>query len=379
VIARVDTEAGSEKSASKQQDADEEEKTTGQPVEPEVPEDGQAEPPRQEPKEGVPAEKDHSSRPAVQPEKPDEDFDSFADIPASPSVRRLARELGVNLKLVQGSASGGRISESDIKAFVKKGEVFGAAGMDAIPPAPSELPDFSQWGEIESVELSKIRRLTAESTSRSWHQVPHVTQFDQADVTDLQNFIAQHNENQKEQKSAARLTITAVLIRVCAEALKKFPQFNASIDMLGQKLILKKYIHIGVMVATSRGLMVPVIRNAERKSISKLAGELSDLAERARNRKIKPDEMQGGTFSISNQGGIGGIAFTPIVLWPQAAILGVSRSSTIPVYCDGEFRPRKVLPLSLSYDHRIIDGADSARFLRWVCESLEQPFTMFLE
>ena len=260
---------------------------------------------------------------------------------------------------------------------MKKSDVSGGDEIDSSSQAPPELPDFSQWGEIESVALSKIRRLTAESTSRSWRQVPHVTQFDQADITDLSKFIA---KNSKEvQKAGAKLTVTAVLIKVCSEALKKFPQFNASIDTLNHKLILKKYVHIGVMVATARGLIVPVIRNADRKSISELALAIVDLAEKARNKKIKPDEMQGGTFSISNQGGIGGTAFTPIVLWPQAAILGVSRSSIIPIYRDSEFTPRESLPLSLSYDHRIIDGADAARFLRWICESLEQPFTMFLE
>lgn len=385
VIARVDTgaetAAGGQKEkapaeAPYEEKIAEEEAAAEKEKDADVREDQAAESNEEERQETL-EKQDREDRPTEEPKASDEDIGSFAGIPASPSVRRLARELGVNLKLVQGSAPGGRISENDIKAFKKKGDVSGGLEIDSVPPASTELPDFSQWGEIESVELSKIRRLTAESTSRSWRQVPHVTQFDQADITDLSDFITQNAE--KVRKKGARLTITAVLIKVCAEALKKFPQFNASIDTANQKLILKKYVHIGVMVATARGLMVPVIRNADRKTISELAIEIVDLADQARSKKIKLEQMQGGTFSISNQGGIGGTAFTPIVLWPQAAILGVSRSSTVPIYRDAEFTPRESLPLSLSYDHRIIDGADAARFLRWICESLEQPFTMFLE
>jgi pyruvate dehydrogenase E2 component (dihydrolipoamide acetyltransferase) len=174
------------------------------------------------------------------------------------------------------------------------------------------------------------------------------------------------------------LTVTAILAKVCAAALKKHDRFNASIDTVNQRLIIKKFIHMGIAVDTPRGLLVPVVRNADEKSISQLAAEISDLAERARSKKLKPDEMEGGTFTISNQGGIGGVGFTPIVFWPQAAILGVSRASVEPRYVDGEFKPRSMLPLSLSFDHRIIDGADAARFLRWIGETLEQPFTMHL-
>jgi len=302
-----------------------------------------------------------------------EEEGAYAGVPASPSVRRLARELGVDLRTVQGRAPGGRISESDVKSFVKQSREPGGAQAEA-----NGLPDFSQWGEVESVELSKVRRLTAETTTSSWLRIPHVTQFDQADITSLEAFIAENAEAVQRQ-SGGKLTVTAILVKVCAEALKRFPRFNASIDTVGQRLILKKFAHIGVMVATARGLLVPVVRNADRKGISELAGEIADLADRARNKKIKADEMQGGTFSISNQGGIGGTAFTPIVLWPQAAILGVSRSSVVPVYRDGAVCPRLILPLSLSYDHRIVDGADAARFLRWICAGLEQPFAMFLD
>ena len=239
------------------------------------------------------------------------------------------------------------------------------------------LPDFSRWGNIETVELEAVRRITAANMSIAWHTVPHVTQFDQADITGLQEFIKKNAE--KVARNGGKLTVTAVLAKVCAAALKKFARFNASIDTANGQLIFKKYIHIGIAADTPRGLLVPVVRNADQKSISTLAAEIADLADRARSKKLKPDEMEGGTFTISNQGGIGGVGFTPIVFWPQAAILGVSRAAVVPQYIEGEFKPRSMLPLALSFDHRIIDGADAARFLRWVCESLDQPFTMVLE
>jgi pyruvate dehydrogenase E2 component (dihydrolipoamide acetyltransferase) len=390
VIARVDTDADSagegeeekrseessvQTSAEKEKTADTEEK-----------ESGAEEEKKGVPREDKPAEADREQEDAGKrgrDEPPsvdaavDQDIGGFEGVAAAPSVRRLAREMGVDLRKVQGSAPGGRISESDVKAFVKRGGPAGDSQGEPTTAESPELPDFSQWGEIESVDLSKVRRLTAESTSTSWRQIPHVTQFDQADITALQDFIDQNAE--KVRQAGGKLTLTAILAKVCCEGLKKFPHFNASIDIGNRKLILKKYIHLGVMVATSRGLLVPVIRNADRLSISELSAAIVDLADRARNKKIKPDELQGGTFSISNQGGIGGTAFTPVVLWPQAAILGVSRSSTVPVYRDGDLAAREILPLSLSYDHRVVDGADAARFLRWICESLEQAFHLFLE
>jgi len=301
--------------------------------------------------------------------------------PASPSVRRFARELGVDIHEVKAGGPGGRITEADVKAHVKKGERPGtkAPVQDAGTGGFREpaLPDFSRWGDIETVELAAVRRITAANMSTAWRTVPHVTQFDQADITGLQEFIKKNAD--KVARSGGKLTVTAVLVKVCAEALKKFTSFNASIDPVHEQLIFKKYIHIGIAADTPRGLLVPVVRDADRKSISRLAAEIADLADRARNKKLKPDEMEGGTFTISNQGGIGGVGFTPIVFWPQAAILGVSRASVAPKYIDGEFKPRSMLPLALSFDHRIIDGADAARFLRWVCESLEHPFTMMLE
>ena len=298
-------------------------------------------------------------------------------VPASPSIRRLARELGVHIRDVRGSGPGGRISETDVKSHVRT--VQGAAGQAVVTAGGGEpeLPDFTRWGDIEVLTLETVRRITAQSTAASWHTVPHVTQFDKADITSLGPFV--ESKAQTVARAGGRLTVTAILTKVCAEALKKFPRFNASIDMKQERLILKKYVHISMAVDTPRGLLMPVIRNADTKSITELAVEIVDLAGRSRNKKIKPNELEGGTFSISNQGGIGGVAFTPIVLWPQAAILGVSRAAMEPRLVDGQFHPRNILPLSLSYDHRIIDGADAARFLRWVCESLEHPFNLYLE
>jgi pyruvate dehydrogenase E2 component (dihydrolipoamide acetyltransferase) len=296
-------------------------------------------------------------------------------------VRRFARELGVDIHQIEASGPGGRITEADVKAHIRKGErpALQAPAQEAAAASPGQpsLPDFSRWGDVETVELDAVRRITAANMSTAWNTVPHVTQFDEADVTVLQEFIKKNAD--RVARSGGKLTVTAVIARVCAEALKRFPRFNASIDTANQKLILKNYVHIGIAADTPRGLLVPVVRNADQKSISQIAAEIADLAERARNKKLKPDEMEGGTFTISNQGGIGGVNFTPIVFWPQAAILGVSRTEVKPQYIDGEFQPRSMLPLALSFDHRIIDGADAARFLRWMCESLENPFTMMLE
>jgi pyruvate dehydrogenase E2 component (dihydrolipoamide acetyltransferase) len=239
------------------------------------------------------------------------------------------------------------------------------------------MPDFSRWGETDIEEMETVRRLTAQSTAASWTTIPHVTQFDEADITGLMGFIEKNAP--KVEKAGAKLTVTAIITRVCAEALKRFPRFNASIDVANRRIILKRYVHIGIAADTPRGLLVPVIRDADQRSIVDLAKAIGDLAQRARNKKIKPDELEGGTFSISNQGGIGGVGFTPIVLWPQVAILGVSRSTVKPVFVQDRFEPRTILPLSLSYDHRIIDGADAARFLRWICDGLEQPMTLFLD
>jgi len=300
-------------------------------------------------------------------------------VAASPSIRRMARELGVDIRSVPGSGPGGRISESDIKRHVRKGRQGGTRTGDSADgsAAVAPLPDFSRWGTVEEKPLETVRRLTAESTTASWHAVPHVTQFDKADITGLQPFLDRHAE--RVAKAGGKLTVTAVLAKICAEALVRNPRFNASIDMQRGTLIMKSYINIGIAVDTPNGLFMPVIYDADRKSITALSVEIVDLAQRARDRKIKPSELEGGTFSISNQGGIGGVAFTPIVLWPQVAILGVSRSAVEPVAQGDVFVPRTMLPLSLSYDHRVIDGADAARVLKWICQSLEQPLQLFMD
>ena len=299
-------------------------------------------------------------------------------VPASPAIRRLARELGADIHAVRGSGPGGRITEADVKAHVRgvlKGGQAAAPGMQADAGEPP-LPDFSRWGTVETVEFSTVRRLTAASTAVSWRVIPHVTQFDKADITDLEDFLKQ-NAGQVA-RAGGKLTLTPVLTRVCAQALIKFPHFNASLDAGRGRLVLKRYVHIGIAVDTPRGLLVPVVRDADTRSITDLAVAIADLAERARNKKVTAAEMEGGSFTISNQGGIGGVGFTPIILWPQVAILGISRAATEPVAVEGQFQPRRMLPLSLSYDHRVIDGADAARFLRWVCACLEQPMMLVL-
>jgi pyruvate dehydrogenase E2 component (dihydrolipoamide acetyltransferase) len=242
-----------------------------------------------------------------------------------------------------------------------------------------EMPDFSKWGDISRKPLSKVRSIIAGGTEQSWSLIPHVTQFDKADITDLEIFRKKYSKIAE--KEGGKLTVTAIILKVIVAALKKYPRFNSSIDPQKGEIIYKEYYNIGMAVDTDRGLLLPVIRDVDKKSILDLSVELLELADRTRDKKVTPDEMEGGTFTISNQGGIGGTDFTPIVFWPQVAILGISRASKQPVYDEDEetFKPRTVLPLSLSYDHRIIDGADAARFLRWVTEALEHPFLIDFE
>jgi len=302
--------------------------------------------------------------------------------PASPAVRRLAREIGVNVDEVQGSGPGGRISQEDVKEHARRilssvPSTSGAGGGAAAGVRPARaLPDFQKWGEVERQPLSNIRRATAEHLSYAWNAIPHVTQFDKADVTALEELRKKFKDQIA--KQGGNLTVTAMLVRILATAVRKFPQFNASIDTERGELIVKKYVNVGVAVDTDRGLLVPVIRNAGRKNISEISIEINQLAVRAREKKLTLEEMSGGGISISNLGGIGGTYFTPIVNWPEVAILGVSRTITEPVWKDTAFQPRQMLPLSLSYDHRVIDGADAMRFLRWVAEAIEQPFLLSL-
>jgi pyruvate dehydrogenase E2 component (dihydrolipoamide acetyltransferase) len=390
VIAQIETEAESSDEATAEPESAAAETTEA--VEEETAKEEPTEAPEEKPeKETVKEERDaeREKAPEKTADKPEPKETETKAVerpaeggpaPASPSVRRFARELGVDIYAVQASGPGGRITEADVKAYIKArdrtAKPASAEGIAAGVVEEPELPDFSRWGDIETQDLDSVRRITAANMSTAWRTVPHVTQFDQADITDLQEFTAKNAE--KVAENGGKLTVTAILVKVCAAALKKFGRFNASIDPTNNRLILKKYVHIGIAADTPRGLLVPVVRDADQKNISQLAVEITDLAERARNKKLKPDEMEGGTFTISNQGGIGGVGFTPIVFWPQVAILGVSRASIEPRYMDGEFKPRSMLPLSLSFDHRLIDGADAARFLRWMCDSLEQPFNLLL-
>jgi len=298
-------------------------------------------------------------------------------IPAAPSVRRLARELGVDLRDVAGSGQLGRISAEDVRRYAQGGAGALRPGGMAIEPAP--LPDFSRWGETERVPMSKIRQVTVRTMTQAWATVPMVTHFDEADATHFEA-LRQRFKKLVEQ-AGAKLTPTAMLLKVVAGALRRFPDFNASIDVEKQEIVYKKYVHLGTAVDTEHGLLVPVIRDADRKSVVELAVELGEIAEKARRRKIAPDDMIGGNFIVSNLGGIGGTGFTPIVTPPDVAILGVSRGTMKPVWNAerGEFEPRLMMPLALSYDHRLIDGASAARFLRWICQAVEEPFLLTLE
>jgi pyruvate dehydrogenase E2 component (dihydrolipoamide acetyltransferase) len=305
--------------------------------------------------------------------------------PASPGVRRLARELGVDIYNVTGTATGGRISEADVKQFAKA-IVTGSTtvnGSQTVRVAPGfsrvapKLPDFSKWGPIESVAMRAVRRKTADHLAEAWNTIPHVTQHDKADVTELEDLRKRFAA--KAEMAGGKMTMTAIALKVIASALKTFPQFNASVDMANECVVYKRYIHIGVAVDTDRGLLVPVLRNVDQKNIIEIAAELSAISKKAKDRKLTVEEMEGGTFTITNLGGIGGTSFTPIVNHPEVAILGMSRSRIEPVWIHDKFEPRTMLPLSLSYDHRLIDGADAARFVRWIVEALEQPFLLSVQ
>ena len=326
------------------------------------------------PRAQTPTSKAQASRPAA----------GYAAAPAAPSVRRLAREVGVNIDEVQGSGPDGRISEEDVKEHARRilsslpslgGGAAASPGAVAVRPA-APLPDFSRWGEIERQPMSNIRRTTSDRLSHAWTTIPHVTQFDKADITAMEEL----RKKYREQVTAAggNLTVTAMLVKVIATAVKQFPQFNASLDPQSNEIIFKKYVNVGVAVDTDRGLLVPVVRNVDRKNITEIAIDVHQLAEKARSRKLTLEEMSGGGITISNLGGIGGTYFTPIVNWPEVAILGVSRGIVESVWRSERFEPRQLLPLSLSYDHRVIDGADAMRFLRWVVEAIEQPFLLSL-
>ncbi|MGH8211898.1 MAG: dihydrolipoyllysine-residue acetyltransferase, partial [Rhodanobacteraceae bacterium] len=315
------------------------------------------------------AEQRDESGPRSPPVPFDADTVAPGKVPyASPAVRAFARELGVDLARVRGSERGGRITKEDVQAFVKSALAGGgtsqavAAAGTGLNLLPWPQVDFSKYGEVEEKPLSRIKKLSGANLARNWAMIPHVTQHELADITDMEAFRKQLGAENMEVK----VTPLVFMVKAVVAALKQYPQFNASLDASGEKLILKKYFHVGIAVDTPDGLVVPVIRDCDRKGILELAIELGGISKKARDKKLSPADMSGGCFSISSLGGIGGTSFTPIINAPEVAILGVSRSSMRPVWSGGEFKPRLMLPLSLSYDHRVIDGAMAARFTAYL-------------
>ena len=292
------------------------------------------------------------------------------NIPVSPLARKIAREMGVNLQNLSQASNGSRITVDDVKKYASSQEavIVNAQNIEVIP-----VPDFTKWGSIRREKLSSIRKITAKNTTYSWQTMPHVTHFEQADITQLEAFRKKYNAKHK-----TGLTITSILLKMMGMGLKKFPKFNSSLDANRNEIVYKDYYHIGVAADTKDGLLMPVIKDVNQKGILEMSEELSEMAEKARNRKLLPVEMQGQTFVISNLGGIGGVGFTPVVFPNNCSILGVSRASIQPVYDKqaNSFNPRLMAPICLSYDHRVIDGAEAARFMRWLCEGLEQPIQL---
>ena len=284
---------------------------------------------------------------------------------ASPSVRRFARELGVDLGLVYGTGPKNRILKEDVKAFTKSimsGEKLSNKGAFTTPEIPPV--DFSKFGEVEQKPLTRIRRLTGQTLHRNWITIPHVTQFDEADITELEEF--RKSKLKSAEKEGVKLTLVTFLIKAAVVALQKFPEFNSSIEPSGENLIIKKYFHIGVAVNTKNGLLVPVLKDVDKKGLFEIATEITELSNKAREGKISPKDLQGGCFTISSLGGIGGLHFTPIINAPEVAILGVSRAAMKPIYEQGSFEPRLILPFALSYDHRVIDGVAGAQFTQFL-------------
>jgi len=333
---------------------------------------------------------------------------SAVPVAAAPSVRQLARELGIDIAKVPGRGPGGRITPEDVKQYAR-GIISGEAapprvlGGAPVGEAVKPLPDLAQWGDVERQPMSKTRRTIADTLSYGWRHIPHVTQYDRADITDLESFRKAHAA--EAEKAGGKLSVTSIVVKIVASALRVFPQFNASLDVQSDEIVYRKYCHIAVAVDTDRGLLVPVIRDVDKKGILQVSVELAQLAAKARNKQITPEELMGGGFTVSNLGGLGGTGFSPVIYWPQVAILGISRSVWEAVLWRGRpglasrwhlagmdangeqgqdalatstIQERLILPLSLSYDHRVIDGADGARFLHWIAQALEQPLWMML-
>ncbi len=356
VIIKVDTEA---KTGEKPKES-----------EPKKAEKKQAQPPEKEKKQYVMKN--------VEVPKESEEFaekTSIEPVPAAPSVRQLARELGIDIHKITGTEEGGRISADDVKEYAKNLISGQTTNTSVVKSRP--LPDFSKWGEIERETITATRRKISETLSYTWSNVPQVTQYDQADITNLEESRKLYLKKTGENNS--KLTITSIALKVAALALKQFPKFNSSFDPEKNEIIYKKYFNISIAVETDRGLLVPVIRNVDKKNIIDLSEELNNLAEKTRQHKVTPDEMVGGNFTISNLGGIGGTNFAPIIYWPQAAILGISRAAHQLCYVNGAFEPRLILPLSISYDHRITDGAEGLIFIRWIAQHLENPLLLTLD
>ncbi|WP_374012337.1 dihydrolipoyllysine-residue acetyltransferase [Pseudoxanthomonas koreensis] len=320
---------------------------------------------------------------AAAPRTPPVEFNADGVMPdkvpyATPAVRLFARELGVDLFQVKGSERGGRITREDVQRYVKAALAGGApaaagasaGGGNGLNLLAWPKVDFSKFGEVETRPLSRIKKISGANLARNWAMIPHVTQFEQADITELEALRVQINKEQEKSKSGIKLTMLAFLLKASAAALKQFPEFNASLDASGENLTLKKYCHVGFAADTPNGLVVPVIRDVDKKGVLQVAQEMGELAKKARDGKLGPADMSGGCFSISSLGGIGGTAFTPIINAPEVAILGVSRSSMQPVWDGKQFVPRLSLPLSLSYDHRVIDGAAAARFTSYLAQVL---------
>ncbi len=337
-----------------------------------------AAPPAPAPIESKPTE-NNLARSAPAPHKPSPTAKinevRFAKAHASPSVRKFSREIGVDLGQIEGTGRKGRITKDDVQDFVKRAlsqcEASGGLGV-----APMPEIDFSQWGEIESQPLTKINKLTGQNLHRNWVTIPHVTQFDEADITDLEIF--RKSMAPEYQDKGIKITMLTFLMKAVVSALKAYPRFNSSLDATGENLILKNYFNVGIAVDTPAGLVVPVVQDVDRKSLVDLAAELGEISKKARDKKLKVADMQGGSITISSLGGIGGTKFTPIVNAPEVAILGVSRSKMSPVWNGKEFEPRLILPLSLSYDHRVIDGADGARFTSFLNRVLSDTRRLLL-
>ena len=388
VILKVDTEA--EKKEEKPKEAGqkppeeekgrEEEKGKKEPSDKQQPPEKKLQEPQEEPEkriEETEKQKDIPSEPEAtkQTEKPKEKPEAGKAVPAAPSVRQLARELGIDIHKVTGTDKTGRITADDVKEYARNIIKGGTAKPAEIKAKP--LPDFTKWGEIERKKITTTRKKIAATLTYTWSNVPQVTQYDQADITSLEESRKQYSS--KSEKDGTKLTITSITLKVAALALKEFPKFNSSFNPENNEIIYKKYFHISVAVETDRGLLVPVIRDVDKKNIVQLSAELSDLAQKTREHKVRPEEMVGGNFTISNLGGIGGTNFAPIIYWPQVAILGIARAARQPVYKEGRIEPRLILPLSISYDHRIIDGAEGLIFLRWIVKHLENPLLLAME